>query len=50
MKTSLANAFAVVRRNTIQEFHLKRVDTNATIVPINHYFSPRNQQNRTKIL
>jgi len=33
MKTSLANAFAVVCRNAIQEFHLWRVNTNAPNYP-----------------
>ena len=40
MKTSLVNAFAVVRRGKIQEFHLwlSSTSTPAT-VPIYHYFS-----------
>ncbi|KAM3724983.1 Monoterepene synthase TPS1, chloropastic [Dirofilaria immitis] len=32
-KTFLANAFAVVRLATVQEFHLSRSDTNAPVRP-----------------
>ncbi|KAM3715051.1 RNA-directed RNA polymerase [Dirofilaria immitis] len=32
-QTFLANAFAVVRLATVQEFHLSRSDTNAPVRP-----------------
>ena len=48
MKTSLANAFAVVRLQQIQEFHLWQLNTNTPNYPYFDYSSSTNQQHWTK--
>ena len=44
MRTSLADAFAVVRLQQIQEFHLWQLNTNAPNNPCSPLSSPRHQQ------
>ena len=41
MKTFLANAFALVSLQTVQEFHLYRAILMPPTVPINHYLEFR---------
>ncbi|EFH62581.1 hypothetical protein ARALYDRAFT_900485 [Arabidopsis lyrata subsp. lyrata] len=50
MKTSLANAFAVVRlhksKNFTSDYEIRMPPT----VPVNHYSDPEGQHNRIEIL
>ena len=50
MKTSLVNAFAVVRLSKIQEFHLWHLNTNTPNCPYSSLLSVTNQQNRPRVL